>query len=266
MRLAGNRRGIYLVSGVLLMTLVVTSGSLLTYALISPEIQKAKDRNNLDLMRNVLRNMDTNIRELLISGPNSSVIFRASISHGMLAADPVQDALAYTVKTEVSYDPGSTSNLLVTIQDGILTMASELPVDLVTQNTRIRPGLYTVILTFERESRIRIDSWTLNKNTTIPGTVGSTTGSYYVSELNESIYGVDINGNGATNDVWTLYMSDPNEEYVFDRVGIHDSTGTLIEIVGEGDTAKLNGVPLMVYRVRERYVVLRYARIRMEVK
>jgi hypothetical protein len=93
--------------------------------------------------------------------------------------------------------------------------------------------------------------------------VNSTTGSYYLSRLNESTNGVDLNRDGDEVDYWLLYLSDPDEEYVFSSVAIHQPDGTLVEVLEEGDSFRLEGVPLTVYQVRERYVVLRYARIRM---
>jgi len=145
-------------------------------------------------------------------------------------------------------------------------MTSNLPVDLVTKNTKIKPGEYVVTLTFEKESFFRLDKWSLIKTALIPGTVNTTSGNYYLSQMNESVYGVDINRDGDVTDCWKLYVSDPSEQYVFDTVAIHESDGTLIKVLKEGQGFELNGVPLMVYRVREKYVVFRYARIRMQVR
>lgn len=262
-----DRRAIYIVTGALLTTLVVTTGSLMTYFLIQPQIKKGVDRNNLDVVRNALTDLDLHIRGLLAKGPNTTSIFSMTLPEGVVRADPKEDILSYSIKTKVSYDPGSTSSLSATkTANDLLTMRSSLPVDLVTKNTKIMPGQYIVKLTFEKEVRIRISNWTLYKNTTFPGTVSSTTHNYYVSVLKESSRGADINRDGDKNDTWTLYLSDPDEDYVFDSVAIHDSNGDQIKTVKEGDALRLGDVPLMVYRVRERYVVLRYARIRMELK
>jgi len=262
-----DRRAVYIATGALLTTLVVTSGSLLTYFLITPQIKRGVDRNNLDVVRNALTDLDTHIKGLLARGPNSTSIFTMTLPEGIVRADPQQDLLSYSIKTKISYDPGSTSSLSATkTGDDILTMRTSLPVDLVTRNTKILPGKYTVKLTFEKEVRIRISNWTLYKNTTFAGTVSSSTNNYYVSTLKEASRGLDINRDGDKNDTWILYLSDPNEDYVFDSVAIHDSNGDHIKTVKEGDSIRLGDVPLMVYRVRERYVVLRYARIRMELK
>lgn len=266
MRIFDSRRAIYAATGALLLTFVVTSGSILTYAIISPEIEKGKDRNNLDLVRNVLRTLDTNIRELLNQRPNATSIFRIITAKGTLIINPVSDQVTYSVGSRVSYDPGSTSSLEVAKDQNMLTITSNLPVDLVTKNTKIKPGEYVVRLTFEKESFFRIDSWTLIKTALIPGTVNTTSKNYYFSQMNESAYGIDMNRDGDATDSWILYVSDPSEQYVFDTVAVHESDGTLIKVVKEGQGFELNEVPLMVYRVREKYVVFRYARIRMEVK
>ena len=261
-----NRRAIYVVSGALLTTLVVTAGSILTYTLITPQIQKGKDRNNLDVVRNVLTGLDSSILALLANGPNSSRIMRLNIPKGIITTDPRTDALAYSIRTKVGYDPGSTSVLQVQRDDKVLTIKIDLPVDLITRYTKISPGQHVVSLTFEKQKWFRISNWTLYKNTSFAGTVNSTTGSYYVTILNESKLGFDLNRDGDRKDSWILYLSDPNEKYVFDTFAIHQSDGTLIRILHEGDSFRLGDVPLMVYRVRERFVVLRYARIRMDVK
>lgn len=267
MRIFGNKRGVYIATGALLTTLVVTSGSLLTYFLITPEIEKGVDRNSLDVVRNALRGLDTHIRELLAKSTNSASIFKMTLPKGTITANPQTDTLTFSVKTQVDYDPGSTSTLMVAKTDNdILSIESQLPVDLVTRYTTIKPGDYIITLTFEKEVRIRMANWTLHKNTTFTGTVSSTTSNYYLSSLSESAYGFDLNRDGDRNDTWLLYMSDPNEDYVFDTVAIHESWGDLIATLEEGDSFRLGGIPLMVYRVRERYVVFRYARIRMEVR
>ncbi len=265
----GNRRAIYVVSGVLLMTLVLTVGSILTYAFIVPEIEKGKDRNSLDIVRNGLREMETQIRELLAKGPGSSNIFEINLPEGELRIDPKKDKVTYSIRTRVSYDPGSTSRLNVSVgENNVLTMWSNLTVDLETMYTRIDPGRHTVVMRFEEEVRMVIDEWTLEKNMTGPS-VASRTSNHYTSMLDESIEGIDLDGDADTADRWLLYLSDPNEDYVFDTFAIHDSDGNPIsklEELEEGDSFRLEGTPLTVFRVRERYVVLRYARIRMEVK
>ena len=76
----------------------------------------------------------------------------------------------------------------------------------------------------------------------------------------------DLNRDGDRKDYWILYLSDPNEQYVFDTFAIHEPDGTPVQVLEEGDCVRLGDLPLMVYRVRERFVVLRYARIRMDVK
>ena len=261
-----NRRATYVVSGALLTTLVVTAGSILTYTLITPQIQKGKDRNNLDVVRNVLRNLDSNIRGLLANGPNSSKILRLTIPKGIITTNPRTDVVAYSLQTKVKYDPGSTSTLEVERTDKLLTIRTDLPVDLVTRYSKIMPGQHVVTLTFEKERWFAVSNWTLHRNASFSGTVNSTTGSYYVSVLNESKVAFDMNRDGDRKDYWILYLSDPNEQYVFDTFAIHEPDGTLVQVLEEGDCVRLGDLPLMVYRVRERFVVLRYARIRMDVK
>ncbi len=267
MRIFEGKRGIYVVSGALLTTFVVTSGTLLTYLLITPEIQKGKDRTALDVVRNALRDLDTHIIELLAEGRNSTSVFTMVLPKGVLYVSPDKDTLAYSVKTRVSYNPGSTSKLTAQKTSGnLLTIGSQLPVDLVTKYTTIRPGTYTVQLSFEKEAIFRVSNWTLYKNATFNGTVASKTKNYYISKLSEASYGSDLNRDGDKIDYWTLYLSDPNEAFVFDTVAVHNSDGTLVRMLKEDDSFRLNSVPLMVYRVRERYVVFRYAMIGMELR
>jgi hypothetical protein len=268
MRIFQDRRALYIATGALLTTFVVTSGSLLTFLLVTPEIEKSKDRNNLDVARNVLLSLDSQLRELLYKGPNSSSIFGLSFAKGEIRTDPLTDVMSYSIKTRVTYDPGSTSTLEADINEntGVLTLRSVLPLDLVTGNTKIPAGSYVVRLTFLREARFRIGDWELHKNTTIPGTVNSSTDNYYQSQLSEYDFDLDINRDGDKNDIWMLYLSDPDEDFVFDTVAIHGGNGEMITLLQEGDSIRLNGVPFMVYRVRERYVVFRYAQIRMEVR
>jgi len=264
----GNRRAVYIATGALMTTLVVTSGSLLTFMLISPEIEKSKDRNDLDVARNVLLMLDAKMRELLTKGPNSTSIFGLSFADGEIVTDPRIDVMEYVIKTKVSYDPGSSSNLIVEKNDetDVLSLRSVLPFDIVTGNTKVPAGKYMVKLTFAKERRFRISTWELYKNTTFEGTVESTTDSYYTAYLSEYEQDVDINQNGEKYDSWMMYLSDPNEDFVFDTVAIHDGNGEMIALLHEGDSIRLNGIPLMVYRVRERFVVFRYAQIRMEVR
>jgi len=263
-----DRRAVYIATGALLTTFVVTSGSLLTFLLISPEIEKSKDRNNLDVARNALMTLDSELRELLGKGPNSSSIFSLSFAKGEIRTDPQNDLMSYSIKTKVTYDPGSTSTLEAEIngETEVLTLRSVLPFDIVTGNTKIKPGSYVVKLTFLREVRFRVNSWELYQNTTIPNTINSSTGNYYQSQLSEYDYDLDINSDGDKHDIWMLYLSDPDEDFVFDTVAIHNGNGDMIGLLQEGDSIRLNGVPLMVYKVRERYVVFRYAQIRMEVR
>jgi hypothetical protein len=267
LRLSTNTRSLYVVSGVLLMMFVLTTGSILTYTLIASEIEKGKDRNHLDIVRNLLRDLDTRIRELLSKRVDSSSIFEMNLPKGEIRTSPSQDVVSYSVKTKVSYDPGSTSTLTVsTNENGVLTIASSLNVDLVTAYTRIDPGRYTVSLNLEADDRVRVANWTLQKNTTYPGTVTSSTNNYYTSKMEESDHGIDLNQDGDTADYWLLYLSDPHDDYVFDSVAIHDKDGVRIGVLQEGDSFRLDGIPLTVLSVRERYVVLRYARIRMDVR
>ena len=275
MRLSADTRSLYVVTGALLMTFVLTAGSILTYTLIVPEIEKGKDRNSLAVVRNVLRDLDTQIRELLSQEPDSSRIFSMDLPKGQIRTSPTQDTVSYFVKTRVSYDPGSTSTLTVSKdENNVLTIVSQLPVDLVTAYTRVEAGSYTVSLIFEAEETLRIANWTLQKNTTYPGSVASATSNYYTSKIAESAFGIDLNRDGDTVDQWLLYLSDPNEDYVFDSFAIHNPDnsrirnpdGSLVPVLQEGDSFRLDGIPLMVFTVRERYVVLRYARIRMDVK
>jgi hypothetical protein len=176
--------------------------------------------------------------------------------------------MSYSIKTRVTYDPGSTSTLEADINENteVLTLRSVLPLDLVTGNTKIPAGSYVVKLTFLREARFRVGDWELYKNTTIPDTVDSSTDNYYQSQLSEYDFDLDINRDGDKHDIWMLYLSDPDEDFVFDTVAIHGGNGEMIALLQEGDSIRLNGVPFMVYRVRERYVVFRYAQIRMEVR
>jgi len=266
LRMRDDRRAIYVATGALLLAFVVTSGSILTYALISPEIEKEKDRNNLALVRNALRALDTNIRELLNWRPNATRIFTITIPKGTLTVDPVADQFVYVGDSRVSYDPGSTSSLEVAKDRKTVTITSNLPVDLVTKNTKIKAGSFVVKLSFEKESIFRVENWTLIKTGPIPGTVGTSSSHYYYSKMEESAYGTDINRDGDTADSWILYLSDPGEQYVFDTVAIHEADTTLIKVLKEGDSFELNGIPFMVYRVREKHVAFRYARIGMEVR
>jgi hypothetical protein len=277
-----SNRGLYVAAGALLTTAVLTAGSLLTFLVISPQIEKGKDRTNLDVVKNVLLDLDANIRELLAKSPNSTRIFTVLIPKGELRADPDVDLISYSIKTTVDYDTADTSTLQTerNQQNDVLTIRDVLPVDLVTRNTKIRPGRYVVSLTFEREAKLNVSDWKLHRNATFNGTVSSTTGSYYEAQLREDTSGRDINLDGDTDDHWILCLSDPNEGYVFDTVAIHSSTDphgfslsstealgySPIGIVEEGDSLRLDGVPLIVYRVRERYVVFRYAMIRMDLQ
>ena len=277
-----SNRGIYVAAGALLTTAVLTAGSLLTFLVINPQIEKGKDRANLDVVKNVLLDLDANIRDLLTKSPNSNRIFTVLLPKGELRADPDADMISYSIKTSVDYDTGDTSTLQTekNQQNDVLTIRDILPVDLVTRNTRIRPGRYVVSLTFEREAKLNVSDWKLHRNASFNGTVSSTTGSYYEGQLREDSSGQDINLDGDKDDHWILCLSDPNEDYVFDTVAIHSSTDphgfslsstealgySPIDIVGEGEFFRLDGVPLIVYRVKERYVVFRYAMIRMELQ
>jgi len=267
MRLFRDRRAVYIVTGALLTTFVVTAGSLLTFALIAPEIEKRKDENNLDIVKGSLEDFNTQLRELIGEEPNKTTIFTMYLPDGDVSVSPQGDSLSYRTRTKVRYNPGGTS--WITVRWGArdtLTMDTTLPVDLVSNYEDIKPGRYTVLLNFEEERRYTVNDWTLHKNTTFLATVSSTTSNYYTSSLNESKEGFDINLDGDQDDVWKLYLSDPNEDYIFDTVAVHGSGNTLLAMVTEGDTFELGSTPIMVYRVRERYVVFRYARVRMVVK
>lgn len=265
-----GKRGIYVITGALLTTFVVTSGTLLTYLLITPEIQKGKDRTALDAVRNSLRDLDTRMAELLADGVNSTSIFTMVLPNGVLKFSPDNDTLAYSVKTRVNYNPGSTSKLTTLTArrstGHLLTVESQLPVDLDTRYTAIRPGTYVVELTFEKESILTIDKWTLDRNATY-GVLASKTNNYYISKLSEATHASDLNSLGVNTDSWMLYLSDPNEAFVFDTVAVHNTDSNRTFVLGEDESFRLSPtVPLMVYRVRERYVVFRYAMIRMELR
>ncbi len=267
MNIFRDHRAVYIVTGALLTTLVVTAGSILTYTLIAPEIEKRKDENNLDLAKDSLMDLNSHVMDLLAKGPKSTAIFTMVVPGGDISVDEDQNSVSYLTRTKVDYNPGSKSTLSVSRSTkDTLSMDSSLPVDLVSRYDNIKPGQYTVVLSFEKERLFRIEDWTLHKNTTFAGTVSSSTSNYYTSRLNETAIDWDINRDGDKNDVWRLYLSDPNEDYIFDSVAIHDAGGNLLEVLEEGDNFQLGSIPIMVYRVRERYVVFRYAQMKMVVK
>jgi len=262
-----GKRGVHIVTAGLLSFLVVVSISIATYYLVSTEIERTKQGNNVDLLRNSMLTLYSRTKGILAEREGHLETFSLSIPAGTLRIEPVMDLVNLTVVTDRPYNPGGTDYLNVTeLPGGGIAMTMSLPADAVTQNTMVGEGLYTVSLVLESVKNLVIDNWTLNTNGSAPTGVSTVSGNWYSSVLTESPHGVDLNGDGDGGDLWYIYVSDPGEEYVFDTAVLHDSLGNPLETVLEGDTFRLGVRPLAVTTVRERKVVFRYMRVRITVE
>jgi len=262
-----GKRGVHIVTAGLLTFLVVVSISIATYYLVSTEIERTKQGRNVDLLRDSMLTLYSRARGIRVEREGHVETFSLSIPAGTLRIDPDLDLVNLTVVTDRPYNPGGTDYLNVTdLPGGGVAMTMRLPVDAVTQNTRVGEGRYTASLVVEAVKNLVIGNWTLNTNVSAPTGVSTASGNWYSSVLPEATHGVDLNGDGDRGDLWYVYVSDPGEEYVFDTAVLHDSLGNPLETVLEGDTFRLGVRPLAATTVRERKVVFRYVRVSITVE
>jgi hypothetical protein len=262
-----GKRGVHTVTAGLLTFLVVVSVSLATFYMVSAEIEKGKQRRNVDVLRESMLTLYAKAKGLRTRKEGYIETFSLSIPAGTLRIDPRLDLANLTVSTKYDHDPRSTDVLNVTIlPSGGVKMVMRLPVDLVTTNTVIDQGQHSIGLKVEKVGIITMGNWTLNANGTTPQGVSTVTGNYYSTSLDEEFRGFDLNGDGDQDDTWNLYICDPGEEFVFDTAVLHDSADDLVGVIQEGDTFRLGGRPFTATTVRERKVVLRYVRLRLTVE
>jgi hypothetical protein len=264
--LRGNR-AIHTVTAGLLTFLVVVSISLATFYMVSAEIERGKQRRDVDVLRESMLMLYAKAKGLQTRKEGYLETFSLSIPAGTLHINPRLDLVNLTVTTKYNHDPGGTDVLNITVlPSGGVKMVMRLPVDLVTSNTVIDQGQHSIGLKVEKVGIISMGNWTLNANGTAPQGVSTVTGNYYSTSLDEAPYGFDLNGDGDEADSWYIYICDPGEEFVFDTAVLHDSDDNLVGILNEGDTFRLGDRPFTATTVKERKVVLRYVRARLSIE